>query len=82
MLMGTMTAGDVRAVLGPVDGSLVAEVLATGASREELIEAYAWITNDEAPMNAGQPLASGRVAQLIEVLEAAVEDEPAVLPPQ
>jgi|1186.fasta_scaffold277742_1 hypothetical protein len=78
--MLTLTADDVRAVLGPVDDSLVAEVLATGASREELVEAYAWITNDEAPMNVGRPLASGRVAQLIDVLEAAVEDEPTVSP--
>jgi hypothetical protein len=78
--MLTLTADDVRAVLGPVDDSLVAEVLATGASREELVEAYAWITNDEAPVNVGWPLASGRVAQLIDVLEAAVEDEPTVSP--
>src|SRR5690349_6082589 len=78
--MPTLTVDDVRAVLGPVDDSLVAEVLATGVSREELIEAYAWITNDEAPMNAGQPPASGRGAQLIEVLEAAVEDEPPMSP--
>ena len=78
--MPTLTADDVRAVLGPVDDSLVAELLATDASREELVEAYAWITNDEAPMNAGRPLASGRVAQLIDVLEAAVEDEPTVSP--
>jgi hypothetical protein len=78
--MLTLTADDVRAVLGPVDDSLVAEVLATGASREELVEAYAWITNDEAPVNVGRPLASGRVAQLIDVLEAAVEDEPTVSP--
>src|SRR4051794_26016442 len=62
------------------DGSLVAELLATDASREELVEAYAWITNNEAPMNAGRPLASGRVAQLIDILEAAVEDEPTVSP--
>ena len=78
--MLTLTADDVRAVLGPVDDSLVAEVLAIGASREELVEAYAWITNDEAPVNVGRPLASGRVAQLIDVLEAAVEDEPTVSP--
>ena len=66
--MLTLTADDVRAVLGPVDDSLVAEVLATGASREELVEAYAWITNDEAPVNVGRPLTSGQVAQLIDVL--------------
>jgi hypothetical protein len=60
--MATLTHEDVRVVLGPVDDSLVAEIVATGASPEELAEAYAWVTNDEALMNIGrpQPLASSR----------------------
>ena len=53
--MATMTREDVRAVLGPVDDGLVVEIVGTGASREELAEAYAWVTDDEAPMNAGRP---------------------------
>jgi len=73
--MATLTREDVRAVLGPVDDSLVAEILGTGASPEELAEAYAWFTNDEALMNAGRPLASSRVGRLIDILEAAEEDE-------
>jgi hypothetical protein len=73
--MATLTREDVVAVLGPVDDSLVAEILGTGASPEELAEAYAWFTNDEALMNAGRPLASSRVGRLIDILEAAEEDE-------
>lgn len=73
--MATLTREDVVAVLGPVDDSLVAEILGTGASPEELAEAYAWFTNDEALMNAGRPLASTRVGRLIDILEAAEEDE-------
>ena len=82
--MATLTREDVVAVLGPVDDSLVAEILGTDASREELVEAYAWFTNDEALMNAGRPLASGRVGRLIDILEAAEEDEdePSVSPLQ
>ncbi len=76
--MPTLTHEDVRAVLGPVDDSLVAEILATGASQEELAEAYAWVTNDEALMNIGRPLASSRVGRLIDILEPAEEDEVAV----
>ncbi len=37
--MTSLTREDVRAVLGPVDDILVAEILKTGASREELAEA-------------------------------------------
>ena len=73
--MATLTREHVVAVLGPVDDSLVAEILGTGASPEELAEAYAWFTNDEALMNAGRPLASSRVGRLIDILEAAEEDE-------
>jgi hypothetical protein len=56
--MPALTHEDVQVVLGPVDDSLVAEIVATGASREELAEAYAWVANDEALMNLGRPLAS------------------------
>ena len=76
--MPTLTHEDVRVVLGPVDDSLVAEIVATGASQEELAEAYAWVTNDEALMNIGRPLASSRVGRLIDILEPAEEDEAAV----
>jgi hypothetical protein len=62
------------AALGPIDDHLVAEFLAIGAGPAEFAQARAWITNDEAPMNAGAPLANGRVAQLIELLEAADSD--------
>lgn len=74
--MATMTREDVRAVLGPVEDSLAMQILNTGASLEELAEAHAWITNDEAPMNAVRPLASGRVNLLIDILEAAEDDVP------
>jgi hypothetical protein len=76
--MPTLTHEDVRAVLGPVDDSLVVEIVATGASPEELAEAYAWVTNDEALMNIGRPLASSRVGRLIDILEPAEDDEAAV----
>jgi len=79
--MATMTREDVRAVLGPVEDSLVVQILGTGASPEELAEAYAWITNDEAPINAGRPLASGRVNLLIDILEAAEEESPSTVEP-
>jgi hypothetical protein len=71
--MTSLTRADVEAVLGPIEDSLAADILKVGADRDELLEAYAWVSNDEAMMNAGRPLASGRVGQLIEILEAADE---------
>ena len=71
--MTTLTRDEVVGALGSIDDNLVAEILATGASGEEFTRARAWLDNDEAPINAGDPLASGRVARLMELIEAAEE---------
>ena len=63
----------VRAV-GNVDDAVVAEVLGMEATAEKLAQAQAWITNDEALMNSGKPLAGGRVSRLIEIL-ASIEEQ-------
>lgn len=68
--MSTLTREEVAAALGSVDDHLIAEILATGASSEEFAEARAWLMNDEAPINAGAHLPSGRVGRLIEILES------------
>ena len=71
----TMTREDVIRVLGPVDESLIVEVLATGASMEELQEAFAWLNADDVlgPQLRRQP--AGKVAELCEILERE-EEEP------
>jgi hypothetical protein len=63
------------AALGPVDDLVVAEIIGMGATPDELAEATAWIANDEALMNIGQPLAKGRVSRLVEIIAAAHEAE-------
>ena len=77
-----MSAGeraDVVAALGPVDDLTVAEIIGTGATREDLAEACGWIERDEALMSI-QPLAPGRVSRLVEIIaalrEAEQEEEP------
>jgi hypothetical protein len=63
-----LSRADVISMLGPVDDAVVAEIIATGASAEELAQARAWVTNDEALMNMGKPLAGGRVGRLVEII--------------
>jgi hypothetical protein len=70
-----MTSDDVIAILGPVDETLVAEVIATGATQAELAEAFAWASNDEALMGEGRRLATGRTAALVDLL-VSDEEEP------
>lgn len=71
----TMTADDVIAVLGPADETLVAEVIATGATQAELAEAFAWANNDEALMGEGRRLPTGRVGALVDLLASDEEEQ-------
>jgi hypothetical protein len=64
-----ITHGEIVSILGPVDDELVAELMGSGASAEELREAWGWLHNDEAPVGAGRPLPGTRVGKLIEMLE-------------
>jgi hypothetical protein len=70
----TLTRDEVVRIIGPADDRTITQVIGTGATPEELEEARAWVVNDEAMINAGRPLATGRVSQLIEILER-VEEE-------
>lgn len=48
-----MTYDDIVSVLGSVDDDLAAGLIATGASVDELREAWNWLNNDEALMAKG-----------------------------
>jgi hypothetical protein len=54
---------------------VIANIIATGATPEELAEAHAWLANDEPLMNAGRPLPSGRDARLVNIVAAITEEE-------
>ena len=73
--MDRITRDDVTAAIGQVDDVTIAEIIGTGATVEELAEAKAWIANDEPLMNAGKPLAAGRVRELVDILSELEPDE-------
>ena len=66
--MSTLTRAVIADVLGPVGDNLAAELIATGASEQDLREARAWVVNDEALLNELKPFPRGRVADLVEIL--------------
>jgi hypothetical protein len=66
--MTRITREDVVRTAGDIDDTLIAEIIGTGATVEELAEAQAWMDNDEALMNVGRPLPNGRVGELVEIL--------------
>jgi hypothetical protein len=76
--MTRITREDVTRAIGVADDVTIAQIIGTEASVEELAEAQAWLANDEPMMNAGRPLAIGRVRQLVDILselQADVEDD-------
>jgi len=70
-----ITRDDVIKAIGVVDDVTIAQIIAAGATVEELAEAQAWITNDEPMMNAGRPLATGRVRELVDILAELEPDD-------
>jgi hypothetical protein len=73
--MNRLTRDDVIKAVGEVDDVTIAEIIGTSATAEELAEAQAWIANDEALINAGRPLPSGRIGELVEILTELEPDE-------
>jgi hypothetical protein len=66
--MTRITRDDVTRAVSQADDITIARIIATGATAEELAEAKAWIANDEPLINAGKPLAKGRVGELVDIL--------------
>ena len=77
--MTALTREDVVAALGRIDDITIAEIIATGATREELAEAQAWIANDDLLLSSGHPRATGRAGRLVDILAAMQEDDEALL---
>jgi hypothetical protein len=71
-----MTRDGVVAVLGPVDESLLAEIVAIDATREDLARAWAWLNSDDALIGELRHLPNGKVAELISLFAPPEEDEP------
>jgi len=81
--MRRITRDDAIKAVGATDDFVIAQIIGTGATTDELAEAQAWIANDEPLMNAGRPLPNGRVGELVDILSelaAAEDDEDAPAP--
>jgi hypothetical protein len=74
--MRRITRDDAIKAVGGADDVAIAQIIGTGATVDELAQAQAWLANDEPLMNAGRPLPSGRVGELVEILtELEADDE-------
>lgn len=65
-----LTAAVVEQLLGEIDQTVIADILATGATPEELIEAQEWLDSDDyIGARLKRPM-TGTVARLCDILEA------------
>jgi hypothetical protein len=68
------TAQEIADVIGRQDELLIAQILRTGASREEVLQAHTWLNADDAlGKSLGRPV-RGNAARVLEILEAAQLD--------
>jgi hypothetical protein len=67
--MTELSRDDVVAALGPLDDTVVAEIIATGITQEGLAAAHARVVKDSEKHDPGTPLEPGPVARVIEILE-------------
>jgi hypothetical protein len=63
------TAKEIRDLVGELDDTLLLEIQAVGASRDEIGEAVGWMGSDDYLHRKLKHSAHGRVAQVIELLE-------------
>ncbi len=44
---GTVTGHDIRHVLGPINDDLIIAIQDTGATRDEVLQAHAWLDDED-----------------------------------
>lgn len=69
--MAKLTAARIREVIGPADEDLIIQILDIGAEDSDLLEAMAWLEEDDyvGPEREARP--TGLAAQLCDLLERA-----------
>jgi hypothetical protein len=70
-----ITRDEIIKAIGSADDVTIAQMIATGATGDELAEALAWLANDEPMMNSGRRLATGRVRELVDILAELEPDD-------
>lgn len=69
------TAGEIRAIVGPLEDSVIAAITAVGATREEILEAQTWLASDDCLHRALHHSLSGRAAAIFDILEAELPEQ-------
>ena len=73
------TAEDIREIVGVLDDAVIGAIIDTGATVEEVAEAYAWLTADDSLSKELRHSCQGRAAIVCDLLASEIEapEEPA-----
>ena len=67
--MSELSREDVVEILGPLNDVIIAEIIATGIDKTELVEAHDRVVRDRKSHNPGPPLEPGPFARVVDILE-------------
>jgi hypothetical protein len=67
--MAELSADEVHSIVGPLSDIVVAEIIGTGITKEELVAAFARVTRDRKAHEPGPHLKPGPFARVVELLE-------------
>lgn len=70
------TDNDIRHILGPSDDELISAVRNTGATREEVLQAFQWLEGEDPGKTARKPM----TATIRSVYDILVEDQDSQAP--
>lgn len=63
-------ASEVRDIVGPLDDNVIVSIVTLGATREEILEAMAWLSPDDYLHRDLHHALHGRATQVFDILEA------------
>lgn len=66
----TLSAGEIREIIGDLEDETILEILAIGPTEAELVEAQTWLASDDYLHRALHHTLEGRAARVFELLEA------------
>ncbi len=64
------TASDIVQIVGPIDDSVIAQIIATGATAEEVKEAHAWLSTRDDFRRIAHEAAESRIGRVYRLLVA------------
>jgi len=67
--MSELSRDDVVSVLGPIGDAAIAEIIATGISRDQLVAAKNRVIQDRKDPGSDNPVEPGPFAQTVDILE-------------